>query len=244
MLKNQSRIQFILLILASCLLGFGAELQAENGKWEYVFAPYLQGASIDGTVAVRGQVAEIDVSFSEAFENLEFGFQGHFEASNDKWIVLGDLTYLGLGVGSTTPDAEIDFNQWLIEGGAGYRINENFETLFGGRFNRIDGTIEFHGPLGVKLQGDQSWFDPYIGGRLHIPAGKRGEVMVRGDIGGFGVGSDFAWTLTPTVVFRATDRISIAAFYRWINVDRENEDDGFIYDVLTSGPGAGFAFHF
>jgi len=244
MLKNVIRIKLILLILASVLLGFGANLQAENGDWEYVFAPYLHGASLDGTVAVRGREADIDVSFSEALENLEFGFQGHFEARNEKWIILSDITYMGLGVGISSPPANIDFNQWIVEGGAGYRATENVELLFGGRFNRLDGKINFQGPLGVKVEGNENWFDPYIGARLNLPLGERASVLVRGDIGGFGVGSDFAWTFTPSFVFRATEKISFVAFYRFIDTDYKNEDNGFVFDVQTTGPGAGLAMHF
>jgi hypothetical protein len=43
------------------------------------------------------------------------------------------------------------------------------------------------------------WVDPLVGLKLHHKAGDRWRFTLQGDIGGFGVGSDFAWHLFPVV---------------------------------------------
>ncbi len=197
---------------------------------------------MDGTVAVRGREVEIDASFSDIFKHLEFGFMGHFEASNDKWVVLGDIFYAGLG--AQPPHVTIDFNQWIVEGGVGRKFGKNFELLAGGRFNRLDTKLGFRGPIGIEVQADQDWLDPYIGGRVTAPLSDRFSILVRGDIGGFGVGSDFAWYFNPALAINLTQSASLIFFYRFQHLDYENEDDGFKFDVTISGPGAGVAFRF
>ena len=39
----------------------------------------------------------------------------------------------------------------------------------------------------------ETWVDPIIIGRVKFPAGKKWLFQLRADVGGFGIGSDFAW---------------------------------------------------
>lgn len=229
-----------LFVLAMLL--FAAVVQAADGEWEYVIAPYFLGAGMDGTTAVRGREVEIDASFGDILNHLEFGFMGHMEASNDKWVIISDIFYAGLG--AQPPNVTIDFNQWIIDGGVGRKLGPNFEVLAGGRINRLDAKLGFRGPLGIEVEDSRNWFDPYIGGRLIAPLSDRFAIYVRGDIGGFGIGSDFAWYFNPALAVNLTQKVSLVVFYRFDHVDYVNEDDGFKFDVTISGPGAGIAFRF
>ena len=58
---------------------------AGSDRWEYVVAPYLIFASMDGTSAVRGREVEVDVSPSDIFENLQFGAMGYLGARKGNW---------------------------------------------------------------------------------------------------------------------------------------------------------------
>jgi len=233
-------IQIVFLVLS---IGFFVSA-AQADEWQYTFAPYLYGAGMDGRVGIAGREVEAEASFSDVLSNLEFGFMAHFEAANEKWIIISDLGYVGLGVATTVPAADLDVNQWVVEGGVGRRINENFEVLFGGRYFRLDEEIRFKGPLGINVQGDQNWFDPFIGARGKIHFSENAALMLRGDIGGFGVGSDFAWTITPSFLYSINEKYSLAFFYKVQSVDREDDDNGFVFDVISSGPGFGMAMHF
>lgn len=233
-----------LLMTLACipaLLFFAGFCQAADGDWEYLFAPYFLGAGMDGTVGARGLEVDIDASFGDVFKHLEFGAQGHFEAKNEDWVILTDFTYIGLG--ASPPAAVIDVNQYIIEGGAGRRFG-NFDLLFGGRFNRIDQKIRFKGPLGLSGEADQNWFDPYVGGRITAPFSEKVSLIVRGDIGGFGVGSDFAWYFNSTLAIRVSQKIALGVFYRYQDMDFEDGDNGFLFDAAIHGPGAGLAFYF
>ena len=213
-------------------------------EWNYTFSSYLHGAGLTGDVTVQGHSTEVDASFSDIISNLELGFVGSFKADNGTWSFTSEAIYMGLGIANSRPAAEVDINQWLIEVNGGRHLNQNVELLFGGKFNRIDGTVEFKGPVGVKVENAQSWFDPFVGARFTVPFGDRTAAHLRGDIGGFGVGSDFSWTVTPSFTYKVTESFTIGVFYRWIKSDYENEDDQFRYDTIASGPGFGFGYQF
>jgi hypothetical protein len=69
---------------------------------------------------------------------------------------------------------------------------------------------------------------------------------VRGDIGGFGAGSDLAWQAFPYVDWRIAKWGSLQAGYRWMGMDYESGSGAtrFKYDMLIQGPQLGFTLHF
>jgi opacity protein-like surface antigen len=79
----------------------------------------------------------------------------------------------------------------------------------------------------------KSWTDPYIGLRLQQPLAERWTLLAYGDIGGFGVGSDFTWQALLGVGYEFSKAIVGRAGYRMLDVDYDK--DGFAYDMLYSG---------
>jgi opacity protein-like surface antigen len=55
----------------------------------------------------------------------------------------------------------------------------------------------------------------------------------KSDIGGFGVGSDFAWSLQGTVGYNFTDKVPSEIGYRYLQTDYE--DGAFTYDIAEHG---------
>jgi hypothetical protein len=51
--------------------------------------------------------------------------------------------------------------------------------------------------LGMARTGDLEWVDPFIGGRIRHQFGDDKEIVLEGDIGGFGVGRIFPGKLSP-----------------------------------------------
>jgi hypothetical protein len=229
-------------LLVISIVVFSGVTTADDGEWKYTVITYFLGAGMNGDVTVRGRATTIDESFSDILDHLEFGFMGHLEAENDKWVVLGDLFYVGLG--AQPPQVTVDINQWIVDGAVGRKFGQNFALLGGFRYNRLDAKLGFRGPIGIEVEGDQDFVDPYIGARVIAPLSDRFAIYLRGDIGGFGVGSDFAWYFNPAVGINLSQNITMFVFYRWDHIDYENEDDGFKFDITISGPGAGIGFRF
>ncbi len=69
---------------------------------------------------------------------------------------------------------------------------------------------------------------------------------LRGDIGGFGVGSDFAWQAIATLRWQFSPRTGVGLAYRHLDMDYEDGKGAnrFLYDVATSGPALGVVFTF
>ena len=81
---------------------------------------------------------------------------------------------------------------------------------------------------------------------LTLPLGKAFSFTVRGDVGGFGVGSDLAWHAYADIGYCASDLVSIILGYRAIDIDYEDGKGSnyFKYDMATSGPAMGVIFTF
>ena len=70
--------------------------------------------------------------------------------------------------------------------------------------------------------------------------------MPQGTVGGFGVGSDFAWTATGRVDYRITRAISLVAGYHVMEYEFDDRGSGenFDVDIQLHGPFLGVAFTF
>jgi hypothetical protein len=78
------------------------------------------------------------------------------------------------------------------------------------------------------------WFDPYVGLRGRYNFSKAFYTAVRGEIGGFGVGSSLMWQVEGAVGCNLTRNIFTEIGYRALSFDYEN--DGLTFDAITHGP--------
>ena len=58
-----------------------------------------------------------------------------------------------------------------------------------------------------------SLVDPFVGLRGRLDVTDNLYVFARGDVGGFGVGSDFVWNVNTGVGFDITEHFGVAAGY-------------------------------
>jgi len=156
---------------------------------------------------------------------------------------------MGLGASRTKGgvSAEADFDEFVLEADVGLRINPQFEAFVGARFWSLDAQLEVTGPgPGQEGQGDQTWVDPLVGARYIQPIGDAWRFVLRGDVGGFGVGSEFSWQGIARVDWQCSENFALNVGYRYVDVDYEDGSgtDEFRYDVATSGPMVGLTFGF
>lgn len=216
-----------------------AAAQESAGGWEFTVSPYFLAPHMNGTTGIRGVSSEIDVGPEDIFENLQFGIMGYLEARKAPWAVSFDGLYMDLGKDGETLPTEFDGHQGAVEL-AGYRqLAPWAEVLVAGRLNFMGGSVAVSGQ---KREQSKTWFDPVVGVRLRTTAG-RWHLSLRGDLGGFGIGSEFTWQLYPIAEYRASRTVGITAAYRAFAVDYES-DDGFVWDVTTFGPELGVTFRF
>jgi len=236
-------------LIGAALLA-AAPLHAEG--WTHEFAPYLWGAGMDGTAGVRDVTADVNQSFGDIVENLEFGFMGMYRGTRDRYSITVDTVYMGLGAVERGPGgllkADIDLDQLALEVDGGYEVFDRFVVFGGLRYNDIDAKVKTTGVLDVVRQakGSESWVDPLVGAHYTIPFNDQWSANLRGDIGGFGIGSDFAWQGVATLRWQATPGLGVVAAYRYIAMDYDSGsgNDYFKYDMAMSGPALGVVFTF
>ena len=141
-------------------------------------------------------------------------------------------------------------NQLYLEGAGTYNLGENFELLAGLRYISMDLTLDIQPPVPPaptqRFQGDQSWTDLIIGGRVGTSAGKRFRFWARGDVGGFGISnsSNLAVNVVLMSKLKVSRRVGLLLGYRWLDIDYENTDDLFVFDILQSGPMLAISYSF
>ena len=229
-----------------------ASTPAAASEWQHELAPYVWGSAMEGTVGIGPVSAEAEMSFSDILDDLEFGFMGAYRASRDRYSITVDAIYMGLGVTEKGPGgtlkADIDVDQIGLEADFGYAVADRV-TLFGGlRYVSLDADLRVTGPLGNELSAseEQDWVDPVIGAIYSWPLADDWTLNLRGDIGGFGVGSDFAWQGMATLRWQFSPRTALGVAYRYLDMDYEDGrgSDYFKYDMATSGPTMGVIFTF
>lgn len=220
--------------------------------WKHEFAPYLWGSAMDGTTGIGDVTAGIDLAFSDILENLEFGFMGSYRASRDRYSITVDAVYMGLGATEEGPGgvlkADVDLDQLGIEADFGYALNERLTLLAGLRYVRLDADLRVTGPLDIERSASetQDWVDPVVGAIYAWPFAQDWTLILHADVGGFGIGSDFAWQGIATLRWQLSPRTALVLAYRHIDMDYEDGegDDFFKYDVATTGPAMGAVFTF
>ena len=131
----------------------------------------------------------------------------------------------------------------LLEAGAFYRFGEaglSFDALAGARYVSIDVEVK-PGPF-PTLSRDKDWVDPIIGGRFHMSLSERWLLSLRGDIGGFGVGSDLTWNVAAHLGYRLSERTTLAFGYRHLDIDYDSGNREL--DLEFFGPFLGISFGF
>jgi hypothetical protein len=127
----------------------------------------------------------------------------------------------------------VDSSLIALEGYAGVRLN--FLAAESTQYGQFVAYGEPPFPV-VKLEAESSqrWIDPVVGARFQTAVGGRVFVRAAGDIGGFGVGSDFTWQASGLIGVNVTRNFSLSLGYCGIGIDYTN--GGFRYDAIAHGP--------
>ena len=99
---------------------------------------------------------------------------------------------------------------------------------------------------GIDVSQTKTWFDPLIAARLTAPLESKWHLGMSGDIGGFGIASDFAWQVFPFVGYQFSRLFEVTLGYRALGMTYEtgNGRDLFVYDMVIFGPQLGLVFRF
>lgn len=224
-------------------------------EWNYLVQPYVLFAAMDGTTGI-GNLPDmnVDASASDIFGNLHMGGMLYAEAYTDKWSVCSDIIYMNLKQGVTSgPVIESGYlqaKQFAWEVSALRKLLPWLDAGVGARLNVLEASGDLmvnniEGSSSKSRSTTETWVDPIIILRTRNNIGEKFEYEVRGDIGGFGIGSHFAWQVQAYVDYKFSKLFQLGVGYRVISMDysKGSGDNRFEYDVKTSGPVIQFGFN-
>ncbi|WP_168206409.1 outer membrane protein [Labrenzia sp. PHM005] len=231
--------------------------------------------SIDGTSTVDGGAVDLDLGPDEIFDLLQFAVSGRGEAWRRRDVNDGsafgfvfDAQYVNLGLSNqgigpaSAGTVKADIRQGIIDAAVGYRFASlstgssphqrlEFDVTAGARYNYIRQKIQvipgLPAPFTQNLGGDRHWVSPLVGARANFVFNDRWNMVVRGDMSGFGVsGEDLSWSLSGIAGYKFTEKATFRFGYRVYDIDY-SEGQGaneFGYDITQHGPFLGLSYRF
>jgi hypothetical protein len=251
--------------------------RADLDGWTFQVIPFIWLPEIEGTVGTRGRTAAIDVDFSDLFDLMGdgdlFASGGHVEAKyRDLSLFLDAFGGMARPTSQVTfgrdrtfsGKADVTMNFVFFEFGPAYRVLDwprgdggrpiQIDLLTGGRFMYFYESITAKGSQGRfrrYANATSSWVDPFVGGRFTVPIADGLDVLFRGDIGGFGAGSQLAWNLLGGLAYQlpwhpGAATTSIYAIYKALDFDYEHGSGAGATQAALDlrGPAVGLAFNF
>lgn len=250
---EMNKRSFFVAILIFLLMGNVAFSQEEGkAKWHYLTEVYLIFPSMSGEVGVADlPPVEVDANAGSIFGNLKMGAMLYLEATNDNWSITSDLIYMKLGQDVTPTNVitggEVDMKQTAWEVAGLKRITPWLEGGLGGRLVSLYTGLELETVQNPReASANKTWVDPIIILRSQGAIKGKWLLQFRGDVGGFGVGSDFSWQVQANVGYRFGKLFQTTIGYRYIgiNYDKGEGIDRFLYKVDTYGPVVRLGFNF
>lgn len=232
------------------------EPAASPSPWEFRIEPYAWLTALDGTVGVLNQTGSLDAGFDEIWDVLDFAAALQMELRNGRWGIIADGFYSDLSQDFTPPtrlhtNGNIEMQQFIGELYGAFRFAESpsgFVDAYAGiRYNylSIDLTADAINPKvdnNIDVSDSKDWIDPIIGLRGQWNINEKWFLAGKGDIGGFEVSSDFAWSLQATVGYNFTENVFAELGYRYLDTDYK--DGGLTYDIEQAGLYTGLSIRF
>jgi hypothetical protein len=236
---------------------------AEVEGWTFSVLPYFWWSGVDGHVEfdrpspLPGIDSTVEgANFYDVFDDeADSAYSGAawMEARKDRLGIFVHPTYSSLEWDedfNVDPEAAIDADLWTIEGGLAYTLVEGgppetpwaFDALVGVRYQNVDIDTDVTANIDDP---DHDWVDPFVGARARIGLTEHVGLTVQGDVGGFGVGSDFSWqSMVRLGYLFDMGGMSSEVFigYRALDVNYERAD--FEWDLTQHGPLFGLGVHF
>jgi hypothetical protein len=211
--------------------------------WEFRITPlYGWLTALDGTTGPDRFATDLDMSFDDIINVLKMYASLQVEARYDRWGFLADGFYACLGDSGYTSGplhehVNVNLKQFLGEFEVLYRVCESpkhFVDVYAGlRYNSLELDLDVSRIKDRSASANKNWADPIVGLRGQWNMDDSWYLAGKGDIGGFGVSSDFTWNLQATVGYNFTERFSAEVGYRYFDTDYD--DGGFTYDMAEKG---------
>ena len=255
-----------------CLAGWSSAWASDStsDEWTFTVAPYLWAVGMNGDVGVAGIKTSVNDSFIDIMQDSDsvMAFMGDFSASKGPWSFFVSPTWAKLGSDDESfgpIKADVTETITIIGFGMKYRLAEwsladmpggspawanqkfTFDLLAGGRYTHLKIELDFK-RIGSRDKS-KDWVDPFVGAVTQIGLTDKLSFRVRGDVGGFGVGSDVTLNGVGLLGYKVRPfglDGTVAAGYRALYQDYTDGSgrNKFTWNMTLHGPVLGLAVKF
>ena len=225
---------------------------SQQRDWEFVLVVYGWMADLEAT-APNG--ANIDISFSDIMDNLDFTFMSAFGVRKNRWSFMVDAIYLDLDDNSNSNINEVlkltdvYLKNWIINPYVSYQLlrgeKGSLHMLAGARYFWLDTGLEIRTrpplpPEKVKESGKDDVWDAVVGIKGELKLAERWFIPYVLDIGGGN--SDYTYQAMAGIGYQF-EKFELLAVYRYMHWEFDNNFS--LLDELTvKGPAIGARFTF
>jgi hypothetical protein len=221
--------------------------------WHVDWVPfYLWFTGLSGNVGAGGYVAPVSASFSDVFKNLNIALMTDLDVRRKRIGLFTDLIFMSLSsdqnttpIGNTFIGFQANAKQLIVDPEAYVRLVDSdrgyIDAIGGGRSWHMNNSLDLFPPNNgttVTAGQTENWIDPVFGARARLNLGKGFFANLKGDAGGFGVGSQLTYQTYLGFGKEFKKRYAALLGYRYMFVDYKS--GGFLYDVHMQGIQAGF----
>jgi hypothetical protein len=223
-----------------------------------------------GDVILEGNPYRLDITPVDVIENMgdilsaaELMIAGGVEVAYCDWwvrfsgygISLGEEIQLQAEPGALVPATQ-EVTLAIAQAMLGHKVFERTygcgpcpnrlraDVGAGARMHVVDASVTAAGA--AALDTSETWIDPIVGGRLRYSIRDRWYLEAEGDVGGFGLVSDFTWRARLSVGWRPLRWLEVSAGWIWLDTDYDTGTGPtrFQWDVLMHGPYVALGFNF
>jgi len=168
----------------------------------------------------------------------------YFEGERGRWGFAVNLDFLNSEdqVPGLAGPIEVDEDTLIAEIDATFRPAEGSSLQFLAGLRMLDSSQDIRFPILPPTSTDVTQVDPIVGARGTWPLSESFRFRLRGDIGGFGIDSDFTYQMAGLFGWEFARNWSLTGGYRMLGW--EFEADGVRNDLRLSGPLLGVAASF
>jgi hypothetical protein len=225
-----------------------AGTSTSDDQWHISFSPYLWLPGVHGDVGALGRNVGFKASPADLLSHFRLGVLGAVEARRKRLLLSTDLMYLRLNASNALPfeklsaiSANITANTVLLTPKIGVRMVDqeklkiDFTTGF--RFWYFGENLNFSpSALGLNYSASQSWISPLVGGRIEMPLSPKVAVIILGDVGGWGEGSQLEYQWVGVIGYKIKPKWTLQAGYRYLNADYKTGGNlGGVVNLTMSG---------
>jgi hypothetical protein len=240
-----------LLVLVVGLIGFGAaDVTAEEiDGWQFTLSPFFWATGLDGTASIGPVEEEVDATFGDILDSLTMAVMVDLRIDYKRWGLQSNIIWVDMSSEETVESIKIkaEPSMWIVDVDGHYQIHPMWGLLAGIRYFDVNLDLKAESATqSVSTTGNKNWIDPILGAQFSAPLSERWSFKARGDLGGFGVGSELTWQLRGGFDWRFGKRNSLFLGWRHLAWDYK-DDDGkatFEMDTYMTGPFAGVSFRF